>query len=115
MVFAVEEVTQGAVLGWQPLSSLCEALGGKHATVSARCYTRMCYWLGDCGHWVSPPKWANQVKSGDPLSKIIFWLGEPDQREHEVLSWSCGKASENILRAVMRDGYLVSLEQCKSE
>jgi hypothetical protein len=44
---------------------------------------------------------------------VVFWLGEPLQRDGDSLSWSCGKPSAHSFRAVIRDERLVSVEQCK--
>ena len=107
----VEEATQGRVLGRGP--SACEAIGGKPAI--GRCVTPACYWQGDCGHWANPAKWVDRLKPGDPVSKVVFWLGEPLQRDGDDLSWSCGKPSAHSFRAVIRDQRLVSVEQCKPD
>ena len=111
IALAVEEAVQGRLLGWRPLSPLCEAIGGKHASHSGRCVTRVCYWVGDCGHWAAPVTWWDRLKPGDPTSKIVFWLGEPDRQEGEDLVWQCGKGGEAMCRAVVRNGRLVVLER----
>ena len=112
IVLAGEEASQGFLLGLGPLSSICDAVGGKPATYPrSRCFTRLCYWIGDCGHWASPIHWWNQLKPGDPTSKIIFWLGDPDRQEGEDLFWHCHKAGDAMCKAVMRDGRLVALER----
>ena len=113
VALAAEEATQGWVLGRGPLAPLCWGIGGKAAV--GRCYTRLCYGLGGCGNWTHPARWVNRLKPGDPISKVVFWLGEPLQREDEYLSWWCGKPSSNSFRANVRDGRLVAVEQCKPE
>lgn len=110
-VLVIEEATQGRVLGQGP--SACLAVGGKPAM--GRCVTPVCYWQGDCGHWANPTKWVDRLKPGDPISKVVFWLGEPLQREGEYLSWPCGKPSDNSFHAIIRDERLVSIEQCKPD
>jgi hypothetical protein len=113
IALVIEEATQGLLLGWRPLLPLCDAIGGEHATgpYSGRSYTRLCYWLGDCGHWAAPVNWMDRLKPGDPRSKIIFWLGEPDRLEGEDLLWQCGKGGDAVCKAVVRDGRLVTLER----
>lgn len=110
-VLIIEEATKGWVLGQGPAA--CRAIGGKPAI--GRCVTPVCYWQGDCGQWANPSQWLDRVKPGDPISKVVFWLGEPLQRDGEHLSWSCGKPSSNTFRATIRDERLVALEQCKPE
>lgn len=107
----IEEATKGWVLGQGPAA--CRAIGGKPAI--GRCVTPVCYWQGDCGQWANPSQWLDRVKPGDPISKVVFWLGEPLQRDGEHLSWSCGKPSSNTFRATIRDERLVALEPCKPE
>ncbi|MFB6420860.1 MULTISPECIES: hypothetical protein [Bradyrhizobium] len=109
----IEEATHGWVLGQSP--SACRAMGGKPAPAAGRCIMPACYWLGGCGHWAYPPQWLDRVKPGDPISKVVFWLGEPLQREGEYLSWSCGKAHADSFRAVIRDERLVAIEPCKPD
>jgi hypothetical protein len=116
LAVVVEEATQGLLLGLRPLRPLCDAVGGKHAnnSFSTRCFTRMCYWLGDCGHWAAPTVWSERVKPGDPVSKVVLWLGEPDQQEGDDLLWSDGKGGDGWIRAVIRNGHLVALERSPS-
>ena len=113
VALVAEEATQGYLLGLHPrLAPLCDAIGGKHASVPGRCITRLCYRFGDCGHWATPARWANRLKPGDSESEVVFWLGEPVQRLVDDLSWDCCKASVGMLRAKMRDGRLVHLQGC---
>ncbi|MBR0826767.1 hypothetical protein JQ596_14550 [Bradyrhizobium manausense] len=107
----IEEATQGWILGRGPAA--CRAIGGKPAI--GGCVTPLCYWQGNCGHWANPVQWVDRLKPGDPISKVVFWLGEPLQRDGEYLSWSCGKPSSNSFRATIRDDRLVELEPCKPE
>ncbi|MDF0518371.1 hypothetical protein P0R31_14130 [Bradyrhizobium yuanmingense] len=109
-ILIVEEATQGWALGQIP--STCRAMGGKPAPAAGRCIMPACYWQGDCGHWAYPPQWLDRVKPGDHVSKVVFWLGEPLQRDGEHFSWSCGKASTHSFRAVIRNQGLVSVESC---
>ncbi|MDD1527138.1 hypothetical protein C7U92_05580 [Bradyrhizobium sp. WBOS7] len=109
----VEEATLGGVLGQSP--SACRAMGGKPAPAAGRCVMPVCYWLGNCGHWAYPPQWLDRLKPGDKVSKVVFWLGEPLQRDGEYLSWSCGKAYADSFRVVIRDKRLVAIEPCKSD
>jgi hypothetical protein len=117
VAFAAEEATQGFFLGLRPLWPLCDAIGGKHANnaFSTRCFTRLCYWIGDCGHWAAPIVWSDRVKPGDPVWKVVLWLGEPDRMEGEDLLWFTGKGSAGLIRAVIRDGRLVALERLGSQ
>ena len=117
MALAAEEATQGFLLGLRPLWPLCDAIGGKHANsaFSTRCFTRLCYWLGDCGHWAAPIVWSDRVKPGDPISKVVLWLGEPDRREGDDLLWFAGKGDDDLLRATIREGRLVALERAASQ
>jgi hypothetical protein len=108
-----EEATQGWMLGRGPLAPLCRAIGGKAAV--GRCYTRLCYWFGDCGNWTHPSRYIPQLSPGDPVSKVVFWLGEPDTRESERLSWWCGKPSSNSFHATIREGRLVAIAPCKAD
>ncbi|MDA9508979.1 hypothetical protein XI09_30965 [Bradyrhizobium sp. CCBAU 11386] len=110
-VLVIEEAMQGRVLGQGPAA--CRAIGGKPAT--ARCVTPVCYWQGDCGQWANPRQWLDRVKPGDPISKVVFWLGEPLQRDGESFSWSCGKPHTDSFRAIIRDERLVTLEPCKPD
>jgi len=115
VALVAEEATQGYVLGLSPLAPLCDALGGKHALNAGRCYTRLCYWFGGCGYWASPVVWANRLKPVDSESKVVFWLGEPDQRLGDEFSWHCWKADIGTLKAKIRDGRLVDLVGCGRE
>jgi hypothetical protein len=117
MALAAEEATQGFLLGLPPLWPLCDAIGGKHANDSfgARCFTRLCYWRGDCGHWAAPIVWSDRVKPGDPISKVVLWLGEPDRQEGDDLVWFAGKGEDGLLRAIIREGRLVALERGKEQ
>ncbi len=108
-ILIIEEATKGWLLGQGPAA--CQAIGGKPAI--GRCVTPACYWQGDCGHWAYPRQWLDRLKPGDPISKMVFWLGEPLKRDGEYLSWSCGKPDTHSFRAVIRDERLVSVEQCK--
>ncbi|WP_338827889.1 hypothetical protein [Bradyrhizobium sp. 27S5] len=112
-----EEVTRGTLLGLRPLWPLCDTIGGKHATnaVSTRCLTRVCYWLGDCGQWAAPVDWTNRVAPGDPVSKLVLWLGEPERRDGADLLWSYGKGGDGMFRAVIADGHLVNLQDEKTQ
>ena len=112
IALAAEEASHGLLLGLGPLAPICDAIGGKRGTNShSRCYTRLCYWIGDCGYWANPEYWWNRLKPGDPKSKIVFWLGEPDRQEDEDLIWHCWKGSDAMCKAVIRDGRLVALER----
>lgn len=108
-VLGIEEATQGRVLGQGP--SACRAIGGKPAI--GRCVTPVCYWQGDCGQWANPTQWLDRLKPGDPVSKVVFWLGEPLKRDGEFLSWSCGKPDDHSFRAIIRDDRLIEVEPCK--
>lgn len=107
----IEEAMQGWLLGQGPAA--CRAIGGKPAI--ERCVTPVCYWQGDCGHWANPTQWIDRLKPGDPISKVVFWLGDPLQRDDGYMSWSCGKPSTHSFRALIRDERLVSFEQCKPD
>ena len=110
-VLTTEELAQGFLLGLRPLWPLCEAVGGKHANnaFSTRCFTRLCYWLGDCGNWAAPIVWSDRVKPGDSISAVVFWLGEPDRHEGDDLIWPVGKGDDGWIRASIREGRLVAL------
>jgi hypothetical protein len=110
-ILIVEEATKGRLLGQGPAA--CQAIGGKPAI--GRCVTPVCYWQGDCGQWVNPTRWLDRVKPGDPISKVVFWLGDPLKRDGEYFSWSCGKPSSHTFRAVIRDDRLVEVEQCEPD
>ena len=110
-VLIIEEATKGLVLGQGPAA--CQAIGGKPAI--GRCVTPACYWQGDCGQWANPTQWLDRLKPGDPISKVVFWLGEPLKREVEYLSWSCGKPHTHSFRAIIRDERLAAVEPCKPD
>jgi len=112
-VLVAEEATQGYLLGRPSLAPLCDTLGGKHA--AGRCYTRLCYWFGDCGYWLYDPRWADRLKPGDSESKVVLWLGEPVQRLGDEFSWACEKGSNDFFKAKIRDGRLVDLGRCEIE
>lgn len=110
-ILIIEEATKGWALGRVPAA--CRAIGGKPAI--GGCITPVCYWQGDCGQWAYPTQWLDRLKPGDPVARVVFWLGEPLQRDGEYLSWSCGKPSTHSFRAVIRDERLVSVERCKPD
>ena len=112
-VLIIEEATKGWVLGQGPAA--CQAIGGKPAIAIGRCVTPVCYWQGDCGQWASPTQWLDRIKPGDPISKVVFWLGDPLKRDGESFFWSCGKPHTDSFRAIIRDERLVAVEPCKPD
>ncbi|PDT91189.1 hypothetical protein CO669_03980 [Bradyrhizobium sp. Y36] len=110
-ILLIEEATKGWVLGQGPAA--CQAIGGKPAI--GRCVTPVCYWQGDCGQWANPTQWLDHIKPGDPVSKVVLWLGEPLKRDGESFSWSCGKPHTDRFRAIIRDERLVAVEACQPD
>ena len=108
---AAAQASRETLLGLRPLWPVCDAIGGKHATnsFSTRCLTEQCYWRGDCGQWAAPVSWTNLVAPGDPVSKLVLWLGEPLRQDGEDLLWPYGKGGDGMFRAVVSDGRLVVL------
>jgi hypothetical protein len=90
---------------------LCEAIGGKHASTSGRCYTRACYVFDDCGTWSSPGSYRDALAPGDHLSKVMFWLGHPARIEADQYVWPVGKGDGAEFRATIRQQRLVSIER----
>jgi hypothetical protein len=85
-----EEARYGYILGrW---GYLCESAGGKFASTEGRCVTRACYWFDDCGRWVHPTNWRENIKPGDSVAKVVFWLGRPGSIEGNTYFWGYGKA-----------------------
>jgi hypothetical protein len=104
-----EEVRFGYVLGNSRIA--CEAIGGKFGSAAARCFNRSCYFFGDCGDWASPAVWRDRIEIGDPISKVIFWLGNPSAADGDTYTWSRGKGGDESFTAVIKDGRLVALDR----
>jgi len=106
-----EEATRGYLLLGQ--TELCEAIGGVRVLgdPTTRCFTRLCYWFGDCGRRNNPGDWAERLKPRDLESKVLLWLGEPDQRQGDYFEWHhCGKFSAGLVTATITGGRLVKAE-----
>jgi hypothetical protein len=108
-VLGAEEARFGDLLGrWR---FACEAIGGKFGSAVGRCINRTCYMFEDCGDWAYPAVWRDRIEIGDPISKVIFWLGNPQSVDGEAYSWARGKGDTGSFSAVIRNGRLVALDR----
>jgi hypothetical protein len=108
-VLFAEEARFGYLLGhWQ---IACEAIGGKFGSAVGRCINRTCYLFEDCGDWAVPAVWRDRIEIGDPISKVIFWLGSPQNVDGDVYSWSSGKGGRGTFSAVIKNGRLLALDR----
>ncbi|MDF3837950.1 hypothetical protein P3W85_34210 [Cupriavidus basilensis] len=109
ILLILEEVRYGYVLG--AAQTPCELFGGQYASAQSRCVTRFCYWFDNCGYPASPSSQVHHLKTGDPISKIIFWLGNSDGIDGgQTYFWRCGKASNGYFSAKIENDRLVRLE-----
>jgi hypothetical protein len=108
-LLGLEEARFGFGLGRS--RSLCEAIGGKFAPTEGRCVTRACAWFDDCGTWLSPARWRDRLKIGDPVSEVVFWLGRPERIDGDTYYWSGGKPERTTFAATIRDGRLAALDR----
>lgn len=109
IAFLLYEARFGYALGVS--RNLCEAVGGKPAPASSRCITRTCFWFGDCGTWANAGAFREKLTTGDPVSKVVFWLGDPDRVEGSVYIWPAGKGDVGDFRVTFADGRLVLIER----
>jgi hypothetical protein len=96
----------------------CRIVGGRWGQaegLAGLCTTRLCYYFGNCGHWASPSLRCSAVKRGDPLSKVVFELGEPDVALPGRLSWRAAKAGSGEIVAEFANGRLTSIGCNKGE
>ena len=104
-----EEARFGYALGH--LRTACEAIGGKFGSAAGRCINRTCYYFGDCGDWASPAVWRDRIEIGDPISKVVFWLGNPQTVDGDLYSWPKGKGGDSTFTAVIKNGRLAQLDR----
>jgi hypothetical protein len=110
VIIVTEEARYGYILGVSRI--LCEASGGKHTSaygLYGRCITRACYWFNECGYWAAPTRWLDRVAIGDPVSKVVFWFGEP-HIVNGVYYWGRHKGSDRTFSAQFRNGRLIALD-----
>ena len=87
----------------------CKAAGGKWANAQDRCVTRACYTAHNCGYWSGAYHWRSKLAPGDPVSEVVFWLGEPEAIDGDNYYWDYGKGSKDRFSATIRDGRLIGL------
>jgi hypothetical protein len=104
-LLTAEEIRFGRILGLARFP--CESLGGKFASAQDRCVTRACYWFNDCGYWAAPSRWRDRVTPGDPISNVVFWLGEPNSRRGDTYFWAYGKPGARLFSTTFHNGRFV--------
>jgi hypothetical protein len=109
MAFVMYEARFGYALGVS--LDICRAVGGKKATNPNRCITRTCFWFGDCGTWPSPGVYRENLAIGDPVSKAIFWLGDPARIEGTAYVWPIGKGEAGDFRVTFENGRIVHMDR----
>lgn len=94
----------------------CEALNGRWATNGQFCIAYDCYHNNSCGLLAYPARECAELKLGDSIAKVYFYLGEPSLIEGGVYTWqdkTGGEFSATLSTSVSQvssDSRLLTLE-----
>ena len=89
----------------------CEAMGGRWASVRSVCYSKLCYYTGDCGGpWASTFVACSDVKPGETEAMLHFYFGNAERKVENQVFWSTGKPDPMTIEAIFHNGRLAELK-----
>jgi hypothetical protein len=79
--------------------------GGRWASTVGACALRTCDQAGDClGPWLRPGVPCHDIRTGEPYSRVHFYLGNPTTVEGDTVEWVFGKPAGYEVAVTVRAG-----------
>lgn len=114
LLLAISVVVVFLATGLSIFSNLgCSAFGGRWASATGSCYTRWCYYFGDCGGpWVNTRIPCEKLPEAVSIAELYFDFGNPEfvNASKDEIRWATGKPETRVITAHLENGVLTKLE-----